>query len=72
MLDGIQYVAAGFTGFGLGWILKTYGWDGTPGGETYHPKNAMVWVGSLLPFSILGALIMTRIWNAKPVRGGGH
>src|SRR2546430_2990313 len=26
MLDGIQYIASGFTGFGLGWLLKTYGW----------------------------------------------
>ncbi len=72
MLDGIQYVAAGLTGFGLGWVLKTYGWDGTPLSESYQPKNALVWVGCIIPFSILGALIMTRIWNAKPVRGGGH
>ena len=27
-LDGIQYVGSGLTGFGLGWVLKTYGWDG--------------------------------------------
>jgi MFS transporter, OPA family, glycerol-3-phosphate transporter len=72
MLDGIQYVAAGLTGFGLGWILKTYGWDGTPYVEGYHPANAKVWVLSIIPFSVLGALIMTRIWNAKPTRGGGH
>jgi OPA family glycerol-3-phosphate transporter-like MFS transporter len=72
MLDGIQYVAAGLTGFGLGWILKTYGWDGTPYTEGYHPQNAKVWVFSIIPFAILGALMMTRIWNAKPARGGGH
>jgi OPA family glycerol-3-phosphate transporter-like MFS transporter len=72
MLDGIQYVAAGLTGFGLGWILKTYGWDGTPLTEGYQPRNALVWVGSIVPFSLLGAIIMTRIWNAKPGRSGGH
>jgi OPA family glycerol-3-phosphate transporter-like MFS transporter len=72
MLDGIQYVAAGLTGFGLGWILKTYGWDGTPLTEGYQPRNALVWVGSIIPFSVLGALIMTRIWNAKPARPGAH
>jgi OPA family glycerol-3-phosphate transporter-like MFS transporter len=72
MLDGIQYIASGLTGFGLGWILKTYGWDGTPYTEGYQPANASVWVFSIVPFSLLGALIMTRIWHAKPTRGGGH
>ncbi len=72
MLDGIQYLAAGLTGFGLGWILKTYGWDGTAGGVGYQPKNALVWVGCIVPFSLLGAIFMTRIWNAKPVRNAAH
>lgn len=72
MLDGIQYIAAGLTGFGLGWILKTYGWDGTPLTQGYEPKNALVWVGCIVPFSFLGALIMTRIWNAKPTRHAAH
>ncbi len=72
MLDGIQYVASGLTGFGLGWILKTYGWDGTPLTEGYHPHDARIWVFSIMPFSLLGALIMTRIWNAKPARRASH
>ena len=68
MLDGIQYIAAGLTGFGLGWILKTHGWDGTPPHTGYQPHTALVWVAALVPFSLLGALIMTRIWNAMPRR----
>jgi OPA family glycerol-3-phosphate transporter-like MFS transporter len=72
MLDGIQYVASGLTGFGLGWILKTYGWDGTPLTNGYQPHDARVWVGSIMPFSLLGAIIMTRIWNAKPARHASH
>src|SRR5216683_10961 len=52
MLDGVQYVASGFTGFGLGWILKTWGWG--------------VWTACIIPFSILGALIISRLWNARP------
>jgi OPA family glycerol-3-phosphate transporter-like MFS transporter len=69
LLDGIQYVASGLTGFGLGWILKTYGWDGvaTPGHE---PVDAHIWVLSIIPFSVIGALIISRLWNAKP--GKGH
>jgi MFS transporter, OPA family, glycerol-3-phosphate transporter len=72
MLDGIQYIASGLTGFGLGWILKTYGWDGTPFTEGYQPMNAKIWVFCMIPFSALGAYFMTRIWNAKPQKGGGH
>jgi OPA family glycerol-3-phosphate transporter-like MFS transporter len=71
MLDGIQYVAAGLTGFGLGALLKAHGWDGNPA-ESHHPTDAHVWVLSIVPFSILGALIMTRVWNARPRPGGAH
>jgi OPA family glycerol-3-phosphate transporter-like MFS transporter len=52
MLDGVQYVASGFTGFGLGWVLKTWGWQ--------------VWTAAIIPFSIVGALVISRLWNARP------
>lgn len=74
-LDGIQYIGSGLTGFGLGWVLKTYGWDGTPlvlagaGAHGHQPQNAWVWVGCIIPFSLVGAFIMTRIWHAKPGAG---
>ena len=64
-LDGIQYIGAGLTGFGLGWVLKTYGWDGG-GAQAHEAAHAWIWVSCIIPFSILGALIMTRIWNARP------
>ncbi|MSP59176.1 MAG: MFS transporter [Myxococcales bacterium] len=68
-LDGIQYIGSGLTGFGLGWVLKTWSWDG--GGAGHHePAHAWLWVGCIIPFSIFGALIMTRLWNAKPSSGG--
>ncbi len=68
MLDGVQYVAAGLTGFGLGAILDRFGWDGGAQTAGHVAVNAPVWVFSIIPFSVLGALIMTRIWNAKPGR----
>ena len=73
-LDGIQYIGSGLTGFGLGWILKTYGWDGTPllavaGAHSHQPTHAWVWVGAIIPFSLAGAFIMTRIWGAKAGAG---
>jgi len=67
-LDGIQYIGSGLTGFGLGWVLKTYGWDGIAVAG-HAPANAWVWVSCIIPFSLIGALIMTRIWNAKPGHG---
>ena len=60
-LDGIQYIGSGL---GLGWILKTYGWDGVAA-HGHQPAHAWIWVGSIIPFSLIGAYIMTRIWNAK-------
>jgi OPA family glycerol-3-phosphate transporter-like MFS transporter len=58
VLDGVQYVASGLTGFGLGWLLQHYHWR--------------IWTWSLVPFALAGALLMLRIWNAKPSRGGAH
>lgn len=92
MMDGIQYVAAGLTGFGLGWVLKNYYWDGTPfiigytpswlvkifGWKSmpyiasYTPANASIWVFCIIPFSIIGALLMTRIWNERPKKAAAH
>lgn len=67
-LDGIQYIGSGLTGFGLGWVLKTYGWDGIAT-HGHQPTHAWVWVGVIIPFSLMGAFIMTRIWNAKAGTG---
>jgi len=64
-LDGVQYVGSGLTGFGLGWVLKTYGWDGVAAAG-HAPAHAWVWVACIIPFSLIGAFIMTRIWKAKP------
>jgi len=54
MLDGVQYVASGLTGFFLGSMLDKYGWG--------------IWVWTLIPFSVIGALLMTRLWNETPLR----
>lgn len=52
MLDGVQYLASGFTGFGLGWVLETFGWR--------------AWTSCIVPFSLLGALVISRLWNVYP------
>lgn len=59
LFDGMQYFfAAPFTGLLVGQITTRYGWQ--------------VWKLWPIPFAIIGALVMSRLWNVKPRRGGGH
>jgi OPA family glycerol-3-phosphate transporter-like MFS transporter len=58
LLDGVQYVGSGFVGYGLGWLLVRYHWA--------------IWPYALIPFSLVGALLMLTLWNARPGRAGAH
>jgi OPA family glycerol-3-phosphate transporter-like MFS transporter len=58
LLDGVQYLGSGLVGFGLGWLLDKRGWG--------------IWPYALIPFSVAGGALMLRLWNARPVRAGGH
>jgi len=52
--DGVQYLASGLTGFALGGMLDKYGWP--------------AWTWMIMPFSLIGALLMTRLWHETPLR----
>ncbi len=54
LLDGVQYLASGLTGFGLGGLLDRFGWGS--------------WVFFLVPFSLIGALLMLKLWNVTPAK----
>ena len=54
ILDGVQYLASGLTGFLLGHFLDRLGWG--------------VWTYMIMPFALVGALLMTRLWNETPLR----
>lgn len=59
LFDGMQYFfAAPFTGILVGQITTKYGWQ--------------VWKLWPIPFAIVGAIVMSRLWNVKPSRRGGH
>lgn len=58
LFDGIQYVASGFTGFLLGAGLDKFGWS--------------AWTFMIIPFSFIGAILMTRVWNATPSKQSAH
>ncbi len=54
LLDGVQYLASGLTGFLMGHFLDKWGWAS--------------WTYMIMPFSLIGALLMTRLWNVTPGR----
>jgi len=54
LLDGVQYLASGLTGFGLGYFLDRWGWG--------------AWVYLIIPFSIIGGALMLTLWNQTPAR----
>jgi len=55
--DGVQYLASGLTGFALGGALDRFGWS--------------AWTWMIIPFSVVGALLMTRLWHETPLRSHG-
>lgn len=60
IIDGFVYLGTGFQSLALGYITER------PGGWSWWPPF-------LLPFSVLGFLLLRRIWNAMPRgRSGGH
>lgn len=54
MLDGVQYLASGLTGFFMGHYLDKLGWGS--------------WTYMMIPFSLVGAFLMTRLWNETPLK----
>jgi MFS transporter, OPA family, glycerol-3-phosphate transporter len=57
MFDGMQYIGGSVVGTGMGWMLQTFGWG--------------VWGPSMIGFSVIGAVLMIKLWNAVPGRKTG-
>jgi MFS transporter, OPA family, glycerol-3-phosphate transporter len=56
MFDGMQYLGGAAVGIGVGWLLDNFGWGS--------------WGPSMIGFSVIGAILMLKLWNAKPGRSG--
>ncbi len=56
LFDGMQYLAASFTGTAVGWITTEYGWQ--------------AWKLWPIPFAVIGALVMLKLWNVTPGKSG--
>jgi OPA family glycerol-3-phosphate transporter-like MFS transporter len=55
LFDGMQYLASAPVGKGIPLVLKYWGWAAWP------------WIP--IPFAIVGALVISRLWNVAPGRG---
>ena len=58
MFDGMQYIGGAAVGAGMGWLLERFGWG--------------VWGPSMIGFSVIGAILMLKLWNVVPKGKGGH
>ncbi|NDG26477.1 MAG: MFS transporter [Proteobacteria bacterium] len=58
IFDGMQYLGGSVVGIGMGWLLELFGWS--------------VWGPSMIGFSILGAVLMGALWNARPQTQSAH
>jgi len=65
LFDGAQYLAGALAGAGIGKLLERYKQPGGQPGSEFE-----VWPFMPLFFALLGALIISRLWNALPGRGG--
>ncbi len=58
MFDGMQYLTAFIVGPGVPLVTRKWGWE--------------AWHWAPVPFAILGALLMSTLWNVTPSRKAGH
>jgi MFS transporter, OPA family, glycerol-3-phosphate transporter len=58
LIDGFQYLAGAFVGQAVGYITTNYGWQ--------------AWKLWPIPFAIIGAVIMSFLWNTMPKGKSGH
>lgn len=58
MFDGMQYMGGSVMGYGMGYLLDTYGWG--------------VWGPSMIGFSFIGGILMLKLWNAVPTPHSGQ
>jgi len=56
LFDGMQYIGGSVVGIGMGYLLDKFGWG--------------VWGPSMIGFSVIGAILMLVLWNARPKSGG--
>ncbi|MCO4772740.1 MAG: MFS transporter [Deltaproteobacteria bacterium] len=75
IIDGFVYLGTAVMSFTYGAILpkEELSDAGELVGAVTDPANWIGWPVAMIPFALVGALLATRVWNAKPKgKGGGH
>ncbi len=76
IIDGFVYLGTAVMSFTYGAILPKEELDaaGNLVGAVTEPDNWVGWPVAMIPFALIGAVLATRVWNAKPKGkgGGGH
>jgi OPA family glycerol-3-phosphate transporter-like MFS transporter len=63
LFDGAQYLAGALVGSGMGALIDRY--RGGAAGTEFR-----VWPLAPIPFAVLGAILISTLWNTVPGRGG--
>jgi OPA family glycerol-3-phosphate transporter-like MFS transporter len=58
LFDGMQYLAGAFVGMGVGQVLDRWGWSW--------------WMWAPIPFALIGAAVISTLWNVTPGRRAAH
>ena len=58
LFDGMQYLAGAFVGVGVGYMTTNWGWG--------------AWHWAPIPFALVGAYLMSRLWNVMPRSKATH
>ena len=65
IIDGFVYLGSGTQAFFYGRYLPS-------GDLAKDPANWSIWPGAMIPVVIVGLLLCSSVWNAKPKPGGAH
>ncbi|MCC7071460.1 MAG: MFS transporter [Deltaproteobacteria bacterium] len=65
VIDGFVYLGTGVQSLAVGLALPT-------GEAAKDAANWIRWPMAMVPLAIIGLILCTRVWHAKPRAGGGH
>jgi OPA family glycerol-3-phosphate transporter-like MFS transporter len=67
MVDAFQYLGGGlFAGLIVGEVMQAYGT--VAGTNNISPEGWQAWIFILMGFTLLGGILMSTLWNARPGR----
>ena len=68
IIDGFVYLGTGVMSLTYGWLLPAEEFDSTGAftGPVTEPANWTPWPISMIIIGVIGFLLATRVWNAKP------